>query len=75
VAREAWLLDGARTPRGKGKPGGALHELHPQELLGPAGAFFQRCWRAIGSEADLVVEAHSRLVAVQYGQNHSLDTF
>jgi acetyl-CoA C-acetyltransferase len=33
VARDALILDGARTPRGKGKPGGALHEIHPQELL------------------------------------------
>jgi acetyl-CoA C-acetyltransferase len=31
--REAWIIDGARTPRGKGKPTGALHGLHPQELL------------------------------------------
>lgn len=33
MAREAWIIDGARTPRGKGKPTGALHEIHPQELL------------------------------------------
>lgn len=32
--REAWIIDGVRTPRGKGKPSGALHEVHPQELLG-----------------------------------------
>jgi acetyl-CoA C-acetyltransferase len=31
---EAWIIDGARTPRGKGKPTGALHDVHPQELLG-----------------------------------------
>jgi acetyl-CoA C-acetyltransferase len=31
--REALIIDGARTPRGKGKPTGALHEIHPQELL------------------------------------------
>ncbi|MCG2621231.1 acetyl-CoA C-acetyltransferase [Arthrobacter sp. I2-34] len=30
---EAWIIDGVRTPRGKGKPTGALHGLHPQELL------------------------------------------
>jgi acetyl-CoA C-acetyltransferase len=30
---EAWIIDGVRTPRGKGKPSGALHEVHPQELL------------------------------------------
>src|SRR5256885_13572780 len=32
-AREAWIIDGVRTPRGKGKPTGALHDIHPQELL------------------------------------------
>ena len=31
---EAWIIDGARTPRGKGKPGGGLNHIHPQELLG-----------------------------------------
>jgi acetyl-CoA C-acetyltransferase len=30
---EAWLIDGVRSPRGKGKPGGGLHEIHPQEVL------------------------------------------
>ena len=33
TAREAWIIDGVRTPRGKGKPTGALHGVHPQELL------------------------------------------
>jgi acetyl-CoA C-acetyltransferase len=32
--REAWIIDGVRTPRGKGKPSGGLHDVHPQELLG-----------------------------------------
>ena len=31
--REAVIIDGVRTPRGKGKPSGSLHEIHPQELL------------------------------------------
>ena len=31
--RDALIIDGARTPRGKGKPTGSLHEIHPQELL------------------------------------------
>ena len=31
--REAVIIDGARTPRGKGKPSGSLHDIHPQELL------------------------------------------
>jgi acetyl-CoA C-acetyltransferase len=30
---DAWIIDGLRTPRGKGKPNGALHGVHPQELL------------------------------------------
>src|SRR5262245_42124463 len=32
--REAWIVDGVRTPRGRGRDSGALHHLHPQELLG-----------------------------------------
>jgi acetyl-CoA C-acetyltransferase len=31
---EAWILDGVRSPRGKGKANGSLHHIHPQELLG-----------------------------------------
>jgi len=31
---EALIIDGVRTPRGKGRPSGALHEVHPQQLLG-----------------------------------------
>ena len=31
--REALIIDGARSPRGKGKAGGSLHDIHPQELL------------------------------------------
>jgi acetyl-CoA C-acetyltransferase len=30
---DALIIDGARTARGKGKPSGALHDIHPQELL------------------------------------------
>lgn len=30
---QAWIIDGVRTPRGKGKATGALHNVHPQELL------------------------------------------
>lgn len=33
MTREAWIIDGVRTPRGKGKPTGGLHQFHPQELL------------------------------------------
>jgi acetyl-CoA C-acetyltransferase len=30
---EAWIIDGVRSPRGKGRESGALHPFHPQELL------------------------------------------
>ncbi|MDT5128827.1 MAG: acetyl-CoA C-acetyltransferase [Mycobacterium sp.] len=30
---EALIIDGVRSPRGEGRPTGALHHLHPQELL------------------------------------------
>ncbi len=30
---DAWIVDVVRTPRGKGRADGALHEVHPQELL------------------------------------------
>ena len=31
--REAWIIDAVRSPRGKGKDTGALHEVHPQRIL------------------------------------------
>ncbi|WP_370617766.1 acetyl-CoA C-acyltransferase [Mumia sp. Pv 4-285] len=31
--KNAVVVDTVRTPRGKGRPGGALSEIHPQELL------------------------------------------
>ena len=30
---EAWIIDGVRSPRGKGKSNGSLHHIHPQENL------------------------------------------
>ena len=30
---DAWIIDGARSPRGRGKSTGSLHNVHPQELL------------------------------------------
>jgi acetyl-CoA C-acetyltransferase len=39
---EAWILDAVRTPRGKGRPDGALHGVHPQELLA-------QCLRAVAA--------------------------
>ena len=31
--REAWIIDAVRSPRGKGKESGALHNVHPQRIL------------------------------------------
>jgi acetyl-CoA C-acetyltransferase len=39
---DAWIVDVVRTPRGKGRPDGALHEVHPQELLA-------QCLRALAA--------------------------
>ena len=30
---EAWIIDAVRSPRGKGKQSGSLHEVHPQRIL------------------------------------------
>ena len=30
---EAWIIDAVRSPRGKGKDTGALHNVHPQRIL------------------------------------------
>ena len=30
---EAWIIDAVRSPRGKGKDSGALHNVHPQRIL------------------------------------------
>jgi acetyl-CoA C-acetyltransferase len=30
---EAFIIDAVRSPRGKGKAGGGLHEVHPQRIL------------------------------------------
>lgn len=39
---DAWIVDVVRTPRGKGRPDGALHDVHPQELLA-------QCLRALAA--------------------------
>ena len=31
---DAWIIDAVRTPRGKGRADGALHDVHPQALFG-----------------------------------------
>lgn len=33
MEHEAWIIDAVRSPRGKGRDSGALHELHPQRIL------------------------------------------
>jgi len=33
MENEAWIIDAVRSPRGKGKQSGALHEVHPQRIL------------------------------------------
>ena len=33
MEREAWIIDAVRSPRGKGKDTGSLHDIHPQRLL------------------------------------------
>jgi acetyl-CoA C-acetyltransferase len=39
---DAWIVDVVRTPRGKGRPDGGLHDMHPQELLA-------QCLRALAT--------------------------
>ena len=39
---DAWIVDVVRTPRGRGRPDGALHGVHPQEL-------YAQCLRALAS--------------------------
>lgn len=39
---DALLIDAVRTPRGKGRPDGGLHELHPQAL-------FAQCLQALAA--------------------------
>jgi acetyl-CoA C-acetyltransferase len=39
---DAWIVDVVRTPRGKGRADGALHDVHPQEL-------FAQCLRALAA--------------------------
>ncbi len=43
---DAWIVDVVRTPRGKGRPDGALHGVHPQELLA-------QCLRALAERVGL----------------------
>ncbi|WP_082698781.1 acetyl-CoA C-acetyltransferase [Mycobacterium sp. GA-2829] len=65
---EAWILDAVRTPRGRGRAGGGLHGVHPQEL-------FAQCMRAVTArggfepgEVDDVV-AGNGLLAGEHGDD------
>ena len=52
----AWIIDGVRTPRGKGKPTGALHGIHPQELLAQClNALLRRTGVDPGAVDDVIV--------------------
>ena len=33
MENDAWIVDAVRSPRGKGKKTGSLHEIHPQRIL------------------------------------------
>ncbi|MDX6231810.1 MAG: acetyl-CoA C-acetyltransferase [Nocardioidaceae bacterium] len=53
---EAWIIDGARTPRGKGKASGALHDVHPQQLLaGVLNALAERTGIELSDVEDVVM--------------------
>jgi acetyl-CoA C-acetyltransferase len=39
---DAWIVDVVRTPRGRGRPDGALHDVHPQDL-------FAQCLQALAT--------------------------
>jgi acetyl-CoA C-acetyltransferase len=53
---DAWIVDVVRTPRGKGRADGALHDVHPQEL-------FAQCLRALASRVGFDPEAVDDVIA------------
>ncbi|MBD0859787.1 acetyl-CoA C-acetyltransferase [Gordonia sp. zg691] len=56
MTHEALLIDGVRTPRGKGKPSGSLHPIHPQELLAQVlNALIQRTGIPAAEIDDVIV--------------------
>ena len=58
---DAWIVDVVRTPRGKGRPDGGLHDVHPQELLAQC---LRRCRPRVGfdpAEVDDVVAGNGIL--------------
>lgn len=53
---EAWIIDGVRSPRGKGKSNGSLHHIHPQELLAQTlNALEQRTGIDSGDVDDVII--------------------
>jgi acetyl-CoA C-acetyltransferase len=53
---DALIVDGVRTPRGKGKPSGGLHQLHPQELLAQVlNALVERTGFPVTDVEDVIV--------------------
>lgn len=42
MTRQAWIIEALRSPRGKGKESGALHEVHPQRILAQVLAALQQ---------------------------------
>ncbi len=44
MADAAWILDAVRTPRGRGRPNGGLHGIHPQAL-------FAQCLQALAARS------------------------
>ena len=49
---DAWIVDVVRTPRGKGRADGALHAVHPQELLA-------QCLRALATRGRASIRSTS----------------
>jgi acetyl-CoA acetyltransferase len=33
IINDAWIVEAVRTPRGRGRPDGGLHDIHPQHLF------------------------------------------
>ncbi len=65
---DAWIVDVVRTPRGRGRPDGGLHGLHPQDL-------FAQCLKALSvrtgfdaAEVDDVI-AGNGILAGEHGDD------
>lgn len=64
---EAFIFDAVRTPRGKGRPGGALHEVTPLALLSGLMRDLQQRNRLDTSRLDDVLIGCVQTVGPQYG--------